>query len=611
MSARLYGCALDEARGWVQDNIGLGIEMWHIKDYENARQPFCNEDGSIFVSFNGKIYNYYEIKAFLIKKGHTLINHCDAEIISHMYEEFGLEFAERINGMFTIALFDKKKSFFLLVRDRLGIKPLYYSMGEGGITFSSTLRSLLQAKHVPDALDEMGINFYFTFNYFPCEYTPFKKINKLLPGHYLIAEEEKIEIRSYWQFNFQRQKHRSEHDYIDEFKSIFNDAVTRQSVPDAPVGIFLSGGIDSAGLAYYANIGNPSLKTFSVGFREKTFDERPYSRYLKRFLKTQHYEMELPEDLGSLMNVISTSLDMPVGEGSYVPLFVLSDFAKRHVGVVLSGEGADALFGGCQTYIADIAAKYCFWLPCLIRIHLSKILLHMLPRQETWMNIRFMLELFLKGIKDKRFIPHYFWREIFTEEEKELLYAPDFLKINNKNQFMGQAYSLFEKNFFAAKSDNFLEQALFFDTAVCLPDGMLQRVDMASMHSSLEVRVPFLDNNLVDFASGLPLHQKIRFLEGKHLMHKALKGVLPEKIISRSKHGMSAPVSKWLRSDLKVFAHERFRYAAKDLEKIINREYLLKLFNRHCEGKFDYGRKLWNMLIFFLWADDIKRENVE
>ncbi len=606
MSTRLYRRGPDEAGGWVQDNIGLGIQMLHIRDYENGRQPFRNEDGTVLLIFNGEIYNYDEIKAYLIKKGHSLFTQCDAEVISHMYEEFGPEFVERINGMFALALFDKKKRIFLLARDRLGIKPLYYALGEDVVIFSSSLRSLLEDKDIPSGLDTKGINHYFSYNYFPCDYTPFKKIKKLLPGHYLIAEKQKIETRRYWQFEFQRQKVKSEREYIDEFKNILHSAVASQMVSDVPVGIFLSGGMDSGSLAYYANIDNCNLKSFSVGFREETFDERKYSRYLNNFLNTRHYEIEVPKDIKGLMKQIALSLDMPAGEGSYVPLYVLSDFARKHVGVALSGEGADELFGGYQAYIADIAAKYCMRLPRLSKKYSLKAFMSMLPWHYGWMNPLFSLELFSRGIADKRLIPHYFWREIFTESEKKLLYNADFFADKYEEYFLKETYLLFKENYFKANSDNFLEQAMFFDTTICLPEGMLHRVDMASMYNSLEVRVPFLDNRLVEFAAKLPLDYKIRHLTGKYLMRKAFKGVLPEKIISRGKHGLSVPVSKWLRCDLNGFAQEVFNSGGKSVEHLINRKYVLNLFKKHCEGTADNGRKLWNMLIFFLWSDEFK-----
>ncbi|MFH1093722.1 MAG: asparagine synthase (glutamine-hydrolyzing) [Candidatus Omnitrophota bacterium] len=605
MNARLYRRGPDGAGTWLGDNAGFGIQMLHIRDRENGRQPFHSEDNSVVSVLNGEIYNYKELKEYLLKKGHSLHTNCDAEVISHLYEEHGAGFIKMLNGMFALALYDRENGVFLLARDRMGIKPLYYSITKDGVVFSSQLLSLMQDKSISDELDPKGINCYFSYNYFPIDYTPFKQAKKIMPGHYLLADSKGHKIEKYWQFNFKKHKVCSTNEYVEEFKSILKKTLCDQLVSDTALGVFVSGGIDSGILAYYTNKLQNGCKAFSVGFREKTFDERPYARNLMKYIKADHYEIELPEKLACLMDKLSDSLDMPVGEGSYVPLFALSDFAKKQSGVILSGEGADELFGGYQMYIADIAAKYYKMIPPIIRNNFLKTVIRAIPMRYEWMNCRQKMDIFYKGIADNNAVAHYFWREIFSVGEKKELYDVDFLKVLDKTDSLAEPYSLFNSNYNLANSSNYLEQAMFFDTRVCLPDGMLHRVDMASMYSSLEVRVPYLDNRMVDFAQRLPLNQKIRGVKGKCLLRKTLQSELPDNIFSRQKHGLSVPVSKWLRYDLKEFAEERLLESS--AVHFINKNYIRDMLAKHCSGEIDAGRKLWNMLIFAVWISKVKR----
>ncbi|MBU1086308.1 MAG: asparagine synthase C-terminal domain-containing protein, partial [Candidatus Omnitrophica bacterium] len=433
-----------------------------------------------------------------------------------------------------------------------------------------------------------------------------KQIKKLLPGHYLIIRNNKVEINKYWQFKFFAQKARPEQEYVAEFQRIFKQVVKDQLVADVPVGGFLSGGLDSSGLCYNAYQENPVFKTFNVGFREKTFDEQKYLNRLGTSLRENCYCCELPEDMVPLINQVIDSLDMPVGEGSYLPLYFLSGFAKNKVTVALSGEGADELFGGYEMYLADICAKYYKKISQTLRIKLLKTVIRVLPVDYKWMNPRFSLELFLKGVSENQRIAHYFWREIFSQPEKQFVYNPDFLNSLSKESEADPAYHLFAEKFKSTNSKNFLEQAMFFDTAVCLPDGMLQRVDMSSMHNSLEVRVPYLDNRIVEFAQSLPLSMKIRNFQGKFLLKKAFKHNLAKQILQRRKHGMSAPVSKWLKTNLNEFSYAQFAKTNSPSAGIINQDYVLDMLKKHCQGEIDAGRKLWNLLIFSLWIDKIR-----
>jgi len=301
-------------------------------------------------------------------------------------------------------------------------------------------------------------------------------------------------------------------------------------------------------------------------------------------------------------------MDIPTGEYSIIPTFILSEYARRHVGVVFSGDGADELFGGYLTYTADVFANFFMKLPEKSKKIMSSAV-KLLPVQYSWMNFRYKAELFLKGISNVDHIPHYTWREIFSDEEKKKLYPKSFFEQLEKSFYFKEPYLLFDSYFNKFKSYNLLEKALFFDTKVWLPDGVLNKVNMATTFHSLETRIPFLSNKLLDFACTLPLHKKINILRRKYLLKKAFSNDLPKSIISRSKQGLSVPISKWLRYDLKDFVLERFNNTSKEVNEIVSQKYVRMLLDRHIKGEEDFGRKLWNILMFFIWFDNFKRDS--
>ena len=591
----------DEEGVFIERNMALGVKRLSIIDKDEGRQPFVNEDHTVRCVCNGEIYNYKELKSFLVKKNHRLISDNDCEIIVHLYEEFGISFLDKLSGMFALSLYDAKKRQLFVARDRIGIKPLYYAELPDSIIFSSSIESLLANPDITREISSSGLNHYFTFNFFPLEYTPFLSIKKLLPGHCMICNHQGVKVEKYWSLTYQIQRNHSEEYYLEKLHSLWEESIQTHLRSDVPVGIFLSGGVDSSTIACSVKKFTQDVNTFSIGFKENSFDERFYATSVAHFLKTRHQEISMPTDIGCLMERISANLDCPTGESSFVPTFVLSEFAREHVGVVLSGEGADELFGGYQTYTADFFARYIKRLPPVMKKNIFPFIVKILPKQDTRLNWRLKAELFLKGLNSGTRITHFFWREIFSEAQKQLLFTSGFLSDLLKQDSLSMPYTTFERYYSQYKDMRDLEKAMYFDLKVWLPEGILHRVDMASMAHSLEVRVPYLSDKLVEFSYTLPLELKIRRLRRKFILKKMVKSRLPANILSRPKQGFSVPINQWLKKDLKELMLENINNKSYIMDHVLNRQYVMSLFNEHIQGRYDHSRPLWNILMLVIW----------
>ncbi|MDD5730222.1 MAG: asparagine synthase (glutamine-hydrolyzing), partial [Candidatus Omnitrophica bacterium] len=379
----------DEEAWWQEGAIGLGVRRLSIMDIARGHQPFSSEDGYVRAVYNGQIYNYRYLKEKLISLGHFFLTGCDGEVIPHLYEEYGESFLKHLHGMFGLALVDQKRQKLILARDRMGIKPLYYSVLADGVVFGSSTRAILCDPAVSRDFDPAALHCYFSCNYFPDSYTPFSQVKKLLPGNYIVCEGENVRRQPYWSL-----LQSSGTDNLplkaaeDKFRSLFIGAVENHLRADVPVGIFLSGGLDSSCIAYAAAALGADAAAFSIGFRETSFDERPYASLVAQKLGIRHYDCLLPENLGSLVIQAGEALDIPIGEPSFLPTYALSAFASEHCKVILSGEGADELLWGYETYLANILAAPLFLLPSPLRRHVFGLIAQVFARNDTWLNKR-------------------------------------------------------------------------------------------------------------------------------------------------------------------------------------------------------------------------------
>lgn len=606
MTISLESRGPDEQGVFVCHNIGLGVRRLSIIDIQGGRQPVFNENEKISAVFNGEIYNYLPLKERLIKKGHVIKTKCDSEIIPHLYEEFGVSLFNELEGMFALAIFDSLKNELVIGRDRFGIKPVYFFCSADSLAFSSSLASLLVDPDVPRELDHRGINSYFTYNYFPDELTPFARIKKLLPGHLLLCSERKTQVTRYWELPVKEAGAVTVASYARQFSRLLQEVVESHLSGEVPMGVFLSGGIDSSALAYYAKKIKSDISTFTIGFEDPTFDERKFSSLIASALGTRHHEMVIKEDIPALVAEAVRALDIPLGEASFLPTLKISEFARKTSGVVLSGEGADELFGGYQTYQADALAQLYRRLPGFLRKKIIPGAFRLIPYDNSRMGARFKAELFLKGANS--FLnSHYCWREVFSAEEKKQLFSKDLYRMLEQDDRLKEPYDMFLSRFAGSGARQFTEKALYYDSTSWLSFSILPRLDMASMHHSLEARVPYLDRRVVEFASGLPVSCKVSLWQTKPFLRRAFKGILPDDVLRRPKHGFSVPIARWFRSELKEYFLALIRGVSPETGFFVNSAFLEELFDEHAGKKADHSRKLWNAMIFILWMESMDK----
>jgi len=532
-----------------EDNrIFLGHRRLAIIDIGGGAQPMWNEDQTVGVVFNGEIYNHVELRWLLEERGHRFhSDHSDTEVLVHGYEEWGAELPLRLNGMFAFAIWDKAQSRLFLARDRFGEKPLFYARGTDFFAFASELSSLLRHPRVEGALDAVSLQKLFGYGFFPGSRTPYKNISKLPGGHWLLLDlkSDQLTLRRYWKFSLQPDASlldRKEEDLADELDGLLTQAVKRRLISDVPIGLFLSGGIDSSAvLAAATRLMDPAqVRTFTVGFNEASFDETEYARRVAGILGTQHEVRKL--DLDQARDVIPKLLGQmsePLGDSSILPTYLLSEFTRRHVTVALSGDGADELFAGYDPFHAlKPAAAYSALVPGPVH-NIVRWLASRLPVSTRNMSLDFKLKRTLNGLSYSSRL----WNPVWLGP----LSPPDIGRIFGQEIKAEELYEEAIELWDSAPQLNLVEKTMEFYTTFYLQDGILTKVDRASMLNSLETRAVFLDNDLVEFAGRLPTSLKYRNGKGKYLLKKVLSRRLPADIVDRPKKGFGIPLALWLK----------------------------------------------------------------
>jgi asparagine synthase (glutamine-hydrolysing) len=532
-----------------EDNrIFLGHRRLAIIDIGGGAQPMWNEDQTVGVVFNGEIYNHVELRRLLEDRGHRFhSDHSDTEVLVHGYEEWGAELPRRLNGMFAFAIWDKARSRLFLARDRFGEKPLFYARGTDFFAFASELSSLMRHPRVVATPDAVSLQKLFGYGFFPGSRTPCKNISKLPGGHWLLLDlkSDQLTLRCYWKFSLQPDAsllEREEEDLADELDSLLTQAVKRRLISDVPIGLFLSGGIDSSAvLAAATRLMDPArVRTFTVGFNEASFDETEYARRVAGILGTQHEVRKL--DLDQARDVIPKLLDQmsePLGDSSILPTYLLSEFTRRHVTVALSGDGADELFAGYDPFHAlKPAAAYSALVPGPVH-HIVRWLASRLPVSTQNMSLDFKLKRTLTGLSYSSRL----WNPVWLGP----LSPPDIGRIFGQEIKAEELYEEAIELWDSAPQLDLVEKTMEFYTTFYLQDGILTKVDRASMLNSLETRAVFLDNDLVEFAGRLPTSLKYRNGKGKYLLKKVLSRRLPADIVDRPKKGFGIPLALWLK----------------------------------------------------------------
>lgn len=591
----------DEWGQYVSGDAVLGHTRLRVIDLDGGRQPLSNEDGSIWVVFNGEIYNYLELRDLLARRGHRLRGRGDTEVIVHLYEEFGERCLEKMKGMFAFALWDSSEKKLLLARDRLGIKPLYYAMARGGIVFSSELKAMRRLKWLDFTIDPQALHDYLTYKYVPAPMTIFRDIQKLMPGHALLCRRGEARLFKYWDVNLSKPPLLGDEDELAELlREKLQESVKRHLASDVPVGAFLSGGIDSSAIVALmreAMAGQP-LMTFSIGFAEKAFDELPWARITASHFSTVHHEATLSaSDAISILNGM-TVFDEPFADPSALPTYFLSGLARKHVTVILSGDGGDELFAGYDTYRASRIATYfsCF-LPLLKSKAVGKAI-EILPSQDKRFPLSFKGRKFISGMELRGYARHLRWMEVFSEEAKKLLYNGF-----DSSELRDSRHALENYGPIIGETDE-LTALQYLDLKVYLPDDILVKLDRASMAHSLEARVPFLDDELVELAFSIPPYLRMKGLRGKYLLRKALGDLVPQAILKRPKRGFSVPISAWLKSELKPLLLETLTREKTEKNGFFNYEAIKRMMEAHWRGESDFSRELWVLLAFEIWRGE-------
>lgn len=580
--------------------VGLGHRRLAIIDLEGGSQPMANEDKTLWIVFNGEIYNFLEIRKDLEKKGHRFRTKSDTEVILHCYEEHGSSCVKFFNGMFAIALWDERKKKLFLARDRLGKKPLFYIKTKDAFWFASEVKALLCNPEIKKEIDTESLGMYLSLGYFLSPFSIVKNIKKLPPASTLTLKDKKIEIKQYWDLDLSQKYDLSENNLIEQFLVLLKESVKIRLISDVPLGSFLSGGIDStAVVSFMREVSRFRPKTFSIGFKEPSYSELDYSQLASRFLGTDHQTLMVEPDIQSALPKIIWANDEPLSDNSAIPMYFLAKMARKKVKVALSGDGGDEGMAGYETYIADRFFSLYRMLP--FKNLFSVLINSFFPVSFNKVGFDYKIKQFVRAKNFTLEKAHYSWREIFSEEEKKRLLDP----IIYSNLKSSDTFDYFQEYFTKYPQAEFLDKSLYVDIKSWLAEDILTKVDRASMGNSLEVRNPFLDYRLVEFLAKVPSSLKLKGFQTKYILKMAMQGRIPEKIICRRKEGFNAPIPIWLRGELKGFVLEKLSEKQLKKDGYFNHLFVGKLLNEYFSGKKDNSFKIWTLLNFLMWKENV------
>ena len=576
----------------VDGELAMGMRRLSIIDLADGKQPIFDESGRYAVVFNGEIYNYRELREQLISRGHKLKTHSDTEVIVHLYEEFGKDALEHLRGMFAFAVWDNQTRELFIARDRLGIKPLYYAERDGTLLFGSEIKALLEHPLISAGLDLRALSDYLSLKYVPAPRTLFADVQSLLPGHYLTARDGRVETKQYWDLSFSKPaRPKSEGEYLEELESLLRESVRLRLRSDVPFGAFLSGGVDSSIIvALMADELNEPVKTFSVGFAGSDgSDELPYAKIVADRFGCDHHTLAISyEDFLRHAERVLVHLDQPIADQATVATHMVAGLARRHVKMVLTGEGGDELFAGYARYkgeqVSPWTRSWPGWVGAAVRGGTS-----MLPGLR-----RGKIAINALTIRDEatRFAN---WFPMFSDDAKSTL-----LDQWSADQASG-ARHVFARYLNQCDAESPLDRMLYCDTKAWLVDYLLLRGDKLTMANSLEARVPILDHKLVEFAAQLPTHLKVRGGTRKYLLKKLGSKLLPDGIIHRKKQGFPIPINRWLRDEAKPLVHEMLSQDSLARRGLFNPRVVQNLIRKHESGYANHATEIWGLVSVEMW----------
>lgn len=580
----------DDSGVYHKENVGLAHRRLSIIDLSGGRQPISNRDNTIWIVFNGEIYNFQELRSRYLSS-YQFKSRSDTEVILHLYEEFGEKCLDLLRGMFAFAIWDEKKRKLFIARDRFGIKPLYYAQSSRGFIFASELKALLETDSLARKVDKEALNLYMTFRYVPGSRTMIDAIKKLEPGHYLIYQDGKISITQYWDLIFQKDENQTEQDYSQGLTDILREAIDLRMISEVPLGAYLSGGLDSSFMVgLMSQLMSKPVKTFTAGFAGGWHDESPHAAIVAEEFATDHRLLKINPDAVSVLEKVVWHLDEPLGDAATIPTFLLSQLTSKYVTVILSGEGADELLAGYDKYkLLHYSNKYSALLYSPFFSLLSRLCTG---------NIKLQRGFDLLASQGETAQTYLNLVSVFTNQEKQGLFGRQLAELQDSAHSPLQLVKTYLHS--GPDKGDYLDRLMYLDIKTWLPNDVLLKNDKMTMAHSLEARVPFLDHKFAEYVMTIPNRLKLKGLSEKYILRKAMQGMVPESITKRRKHGFTVPISQWMQGELKRVADVLFAPGRIKERGFWNYSAIEKLRQRDLNNPF-YRRQFWTLLSFELW----------
>lgn len=586
---------------YLHENVGLAVRRLAIIDLVTGDQPMCNEDGNVWIVFNGEIYNHPQLRSQLQARGHVFQTKSDTEAILHLYEERGPACVEHLRGMFAFAIWDEKQCRLLLARDRLGKKPLYYAQHDGAILFGSELKCILEYPGLPREIDLEAIHHYLTLQYVPDPWTAFAGIHKLPPGHRMVWQAGRSEIERYWDLVYEPKWTEPGPELRRRLRDAIAEAVRIRLMSEVPLGAHLSGGIDSSIIVgLMAGMMDQPVKTFSIGFKEDAFSELSYARQIAQRFGTEHHEFILEPDALDVLPRLVAHFDEPFADPAAIPTWYLAQMTREHVTVALNGDGGDEAFAGYQRYYADVIADAYRLVPALLRHGVVDRLLHALPVQtDRPMERSYVMA--LRRLAQAADISHAAsivrWGGYFDEADKQALYTPDVRQVVNNTP----SAALLEATFRRALAGNRVDRTLYTDVHHYLPGALLPKVDRTTMAHSLEARSPFLDHHVMELAARLPVSWKVKGRRTKWILRELFADLVPESVAKRGKVGFGVPLGMWFAGPLYRSAQDLLLAPDAQIRNYLQAEAVRRMVEENRDGIADHGKRIWALSMLESW----------
>jgi len=589
----------DDEGLYLNGHVGLGHRRLSIIDLSaSGHQPMPNEDETLWIVFNGEIYNFASLRTDLLSRGHRFRSSTDTETILHLYEEYGTECLHHLRGMFAFAIWDSRDDTLFLGRDRIGKKPLYYWHTPEVFAFSSEIKAILQCPDYEASPDLTAIHHYLTYQDVPSPWTAFQGIRKLPPSHYLLLKNGNTEVCRYWKLTYLPKYRLTEDEIKVQIIDRLKEAVRMRLISDVPLGAFLSGGVDSSAIvALMAAMSGRPVKTFSIGFKEEAYNELKYARMIADRFGTDHTEFIVEPNAVEILPKLVWHYNEPFADSSAIPTYYVSKLAREQVTVILNGDGGDENFAGYGRYSANEFSKEMHrYFPASIARLLLLVIMR-LPHGNDPTNLFWRLKRFLQEYSKSPEMMNAHWLCHFSTEMKSDLYSPDFYA----GQAADDSFALLLEKYRDADAESFLDKTLYADVVMYLPDDLLVKVDIASMANSLEARSPFLDHEFMEFAARIPSGMKLKGRSTKHILKEALRGILPDEVLFREKMGFGVPIDSWFRNEMKDMAYDVLLSDSAMQRGYFRKDAVKRILDQHTSGQWNWQYHIWNLLMLELW----------